>query len=173
MDPRPNLPPELLAACFGLLLVAGAAQLARSYPSDDVVNPAGGGGSSAVESVPPPAQPRRSRPVFVCRHASTVEFADRPCGPAGENRIVEWAAASPAGAAPRTVPPAPGSSTRPRPATEQAPTGLALQVRRCHELRNRLEAIDDRMRQGYSARDAARLWNQWRAAKERLRQAGC
>lgn len=173
MDSRPNPPPELLAACLGLLLVAAAVQVARSTPSDAAPNPTGGGGSSVVESVLPPAQPRRSRPVFVCREASTVVFSDRPCDPAGENRIIEWAAASPAGAVPRTVPPAPKSSTRPRPAAADAATGLVQQVQRCHDLRKQLEAVDDRMRQGYSARDAARLWNQWRAAKERLRQAGC
>jgi hypothetical protein len=41
------------------------------------------------------------------------------------------------------------------------------------QLRARLAAIDDQMRSGYSAREAARLWQRWRETRERLRAQRC
>jgi hypothetical protein len=41
------------------------------------------------------------------------------------------------------------------------------------QLRERLAAIDDQMRSGYSAREAARLWQRWRETRERLRAQRC
>ncbi|MGI9245839.1 MAG: hypothetical protein ACR2I8_03940 [Steroidobacteraceae bacterium] len=49
----------------------------------------------------------------------------------------------------------------------------AAQVAACERLEESLEDIDSRMRAGYSAREAAQLWNRWREAKSRLREAGC
>ena len=175
MRPRRNPAPDPLAACAGLLLIAAAAHFTHAASATEVApNPLGGGGSSVIETVIPIGPSRRSRPVFVCREGSAVTFADRPCAPASENRIVEWADASGnSGAPPRTDPSPARASTRPRPAATPAPTRLTQKVQRCHELKRQLEAIDDRMRQGYSAREAARLWTQWRDARERLRQSGC
>jgi hypothetical protein len=52
------------------------------------------------------------------------------------------------------------------------PTEPAIEDR-CERHQRRLDELNDRMRAGYSAREAARLWQQWRDAKERLRTARC
>jgi hypothetical protein len=174
MRPQRTPPTRVIIACAWLLLGAAAAHLAQAATSVEAPpGPAGGGGSSVVEAALPIGPPRRSRPVFVCHEGNSVTFADRPCDPVSEHRVVEWSAATGDGAVPRTVAPAPKASTRPRLVDDHAPARLAIQVQRCHELRRQLETIDGRMRDGYSAREAARLWSQWRRAKERLRESGC
>jgi hypothetical protein len=44
---------------------------------------------------------------------------------------------------------------------------------RCTALKRQLDELDDRMRTGYSSREAARLWEHRRALKDGLRSAGC
>jgi hypothetical protein len=43
----------------------------------------------------------------------------------------------------------------------------------CARLEQAVEDLDQRLRAGYSAREAGRLWARWREAKERLRDARC
>jgi hypothetical protein len=43
----------------------------------------------------------------------------------------------------------------------------------CTRLQRQLDDLNDRMRAGYSAREAGRLWQRWRDTKERLRTAKC
>ena len=43
----------------------------------------------------------------------------------------------------------------------------------CQKLQATLDSLDSRMRTGYSAREAGRLWERWREAKARLREANC
>jgi hypothetical protein len=45
--------------------------------------------------------------------------------------------------------------------------------RKCTTLQGQLDAVDSRMREGYGARDAARLWNRWRELKEEIRTSAC
>ena len=122
-----------------------------------------------VES-PPAAPASGRRPVFVCEDAGIPVFSDRPCGAALTPRTVSFAA-PPAGAAVSTSPPAPRASTKPLPATER-PAGDKT-AGRCAALRRQLEDLDDRMRTGYTSREAARLWNRWRDLKSRLRTERC
>lgn len=138
-----------------------------------VANPLGSGDSVVLEPAAPPATPHRQRAVYVCQQDGTPVFADRPCGPvvATRNLVV---ATPPAGAAASTTPPAPHASTRPR--QTRAREGAAPAddgASKCAGLRREVEELDDRMRAGYSAREAARLWQRWRDAKERLRKARC
>jgi hypothetical protein len=44
---------------------------------------------------------------------------------------------------------------------------------RCEGLERQLGEVNSRMRAGYSAREAARLWQRWRSLKERLHAARC
>jgi hypothetical protein len=43
----------------------------------------------------------------------------------------------------------------------------------CVKLERQLDELNGRMRAGYSAREAARLWQRWRDTKERLRTGRC
>jgi hypothetical protein len=139
-------------------------------PTEEISNPAGGD-SPVIEQVEPPAPPRARRLVYACRDGSIPMFSDRPCGDRSDTRQLPTAPAT-AGRAPSTLAPAPVAATRPiaKPAprrTERVPPD------RCQRLEEQLAVIDDRMRQGYSARAAARLWQRWREAKARLRDAQC
>lgn len=116
-----------------------------------------------------------TRPVYSCVEDGVPVLADRPCavGPADARHFVLRTPPTPGEeptTAPRGAPPARmhDAATAPRaparPGTEAAP---------CQRLRQRLDALDERMRQGYRAREAGRLWDQRRGLKQGLRAAGC
>jgi len=148
-------------------------------PASDPVppSPLGGGASVSLQPAPPPAAPQRQRAVFVCQVAGVPTFADRPCGDATVLRAIAVAppgsSAGP-GTAATTDPPVPSAGTRPRPIRpgEAAAPAPPAEVR-CQVLRRQLDDLNDRMRAGYSAREAARLWNRWRAIKDRLHAGRC
>jgi len=158
------------------LTAAGLAclTLAAGATSDPpVASPLGGGQSVTLEPAPPPANLRRHRAVFVCQESGVPVFADRPCGSANETRSLVIATPRP-GAAASTTPPLPSASTRPRPATPKVSTNVApVPENACAKLQRQLDELNDRMRAGYSAREAARLWQRWRDTKERLRNGRC
>ena len=138
-----------------------------------VADPLGGGQSVTLEPAPPPANPRRHRAVFVCHEDGAPVFADRPCGSTSETRSLVIATPPP-GAAASTTPPAPAASTRPRPAVPKTSTNVVpTPENACAKLQRQLDELNDRMRAGYSAREAARLWQRWRDTKERLRTGRC
>ena len=138
-----------------------------------VTDPPGSGDSVALEPAPVQAAPRRHRAVFVCHEGGVPVFADRPCGSATmtRNLVVD---APRSGAPSTTTPAAPRASTRPRAVTgsSTAVPGDAVNAK-CATLQRQLDALNDRMRAGYSAREAARLWQRWRDTKDRLRTSGC
>jgi hypothetical protein len=95
-----------------------------------------------------------------------------------------------AGAAPtpsQTPQPAPTWRTRPifvcghavpvifsdRPCGTSAETKQVEADERCRKLRDERERLDDRMRAGYTAREAARLWNRWREVGAQIYAARC
>jgi hypothetical protein len=161
--------------CAATLIVAGALAfmpLHRGVADGAATHPIGGGESVRLEPVAVPAPPRTERPVYVCLDASPVIFSDRPCGPVTERRTVLVDAAGP-GRTATTVPAIPRAATRPRPRRAPAAEDPEPRDDRCQRLRDQLEKIDDRMRSGYTAREAARLWNRWREAKARLRSERC
>jgi hypothetical protein len=143
-----------------------------------VDTPSGGGGSVVLEPVRPPAQPTR-RLVYSCATPGHVTFSDRPCGPAPQVRELKVAAPAPvaAGAVPdlakaRQAPPATTRPTTHR-ETDDASAGVDEHAMTCGKLRATLDDVDARMRAGYSAREAGRLWERWREAKARLHEANC
>jgi len=167
------------AAVLGALMLA--APLASGSPSGPTAGTPSSGDDEPQETTaegrqarpdvePPPAS--RGRLVFVCDDAGTPVFADRPCGPSLTPRSVSFT--SPAsGAAVSILPPVPRATTRPRrvPAADARPGGTA--VDRCTSMRRQLDELDERMRAGYTSREAARLWNRWRELKARLRSQKC
>jgi hypothetical protein len=138
--------------------------------TEAVTSPAGGGGSSVIERVAPPR--RTKRLVYICRDGSIPMFSDRPCGDDGRARRLDLAVPMSAGSAPSTQVPAPSATTRPINAPAP-PRAAPAEPDRCTRLEEAIAAIDARMRQGYSAREAAGLWERWRAAKAKLRDARC
>lgn len=159
---------RLLAATFaGIVMVGWAASDPPGTP------PLGGGDSVRLEPVSPPASPRRQRPIFVCRDGGVPAYSDRPCSPLAEPRALTVAMPE-GGAATTTIPPAPRASTRPRRQPQwQESTLRPVTDSRCDTLERQLDQLNDRMRTGYSAREAARLWQRWRDLKERIRTARC
>jgi hypothetical protein len=144
--------------------------------------PTGGGGSVVLEPVPP-SESRRTwrRLVYTCTSPGLVVFSDRPCGPVPIVHEVKGHgprdAPGTAGASATVVPPKPAASTRPAPFDAQSgrndDDATAQRDATCRRLQDAVRSLDDRMRAGYSAREAALLWSRWREAKERLREADC
>jgi hypothetical protein len=158
------------------LLVAGLICIlcADAAPVDGApTGTAQDGGSVAPDATGPKAAPRQQRAVFVCQDGGIPVFADRPCGAAAEARTLS-VETSRAGAPASTAPREPRATTRPlrNPrASAEAPQSAADD--RCVVLQRQLDEINGRMRSGYSAREAARLWQRWREARERVRAARC
>jgi len=120
----------------------------------------------------------RIRVIYTCRDDGAVVFSDRPCGEVTTRRSIAFAPDA-AGSVPDTVARAPSAATRPKPRTSErepsddATHNMETARERCGTLQGQLDTVDARMRGGYSAREAAQLWNRWRDLKERLRDARC
>jgi hypothetical protein len=155
--------------------------------------PISGGDAVTLEPVPgpaaPPPAPTRRR-VFTCVTPELTIFSDRPCGPSPDVREVHWppgdasarSGAGPAVAAradrersPRTNAVS-GESSRSA-ARDERDDSVEREAREraaaCARLEQAVQDLDQRLRAGYSAREAGRLWARWREAKERLRDARC
>lgn len=162
----------LQAACLWVPCASSAAQSEPAAVPAAHAQPLGGGGSGVLEPVPPPAAPRQRRQVYVCRDAGAPVYTDRPCGPSPAIHELRFGLPVPGGAVSLSPQP-PAASTRPRVLPSPAADGVTPAQARCTQLHERLAAIDDQMRSGYSAREAARLWQRWRETRERLRAQRC
>ena len=148
-----------------------AAAHAASGPSrspEEPFDPAADSQSSAIE---PKAPPRAKRLVYACREGATPTFSDRPCGEDEHRRLLQVPSPKPGGG-PSTQRAAAPATTRPI-AARTPRRVIPDPPDRCARLEEQLASIDARMRQGYSAREAARLWQRWRDAKARLRAMRC
>jgi len=173
-----NSPASRSIACNACLLVGCAAFVVTwnaSGAQGVAAHPGVGGGTVQAGPVASTAPSRRTRPIFVCRTQGVVIFSDLPCGPAGEERSLRIAEPAPGGTV--TTAPAPArAATRPRPEPREpgARDSRTLGVDdRCRRLRDQRDALDDRMRSGYSAREAAKLWNRWRELDAEIYAARC
>jgi hypothetical protein len=162
----------LHAACLLLPFLVAGAQPVQDLADSPPAQPLGGGGSGVLEPVPTPDPSRQPRKVYVCRESGVPVFTDRPCGPGAATHEIDFAATG-AGRSASLAPQAPLASTRPR--VEPAPARETVNVdqARCVALRERLADIDGKMRAGYSAREAARLWQRWRDTRAQLRARRC
>ena len=174
--PRPAV--RLLLTTFFMLLQSTSSRAASTLLLPIVDALPGGGGSVVVEPVKQRAQPTR-RLVYSCVTPGHVTFADRPCGPAPNVRELKVAAPAPAaaGAAPDLAKTrqAPTTSKREAPAMANAGDSADGDKRAttCQKLQAALDDVDSRMRAGYSAREAGRLWERWRETKARLHESHC
>jgi hypothetical protein len=145
-------------------------------------SPTAAGGAVVLETSPGRAAPAlRHRRVFTCVTTNLVIFADRPCGPEPGLRdlVVVAPATAAAGQVARVTPEPATASTRPAAhppvdvdrVTDDESAGDAGAT--CGRLEDAVRKLDDRMRTGYSAREAGRLWGRWREARARLREAEC
>ena len=155
---------------LGLVLAGALAEAAVDLPAPD-----NAAGSVPVTRTPPSSQqsaPQRTqRLVFSCREPDIVIFSDRPCGRSALRRNLEVLTPASPGRPPTTEPAPAKAVTKVAAREETSPRDERAD--RCQKLRRAVDAIDDRMRTGYSAREAPRLWQQWRDAKERLHDAHC
>lgn len=92
-----------------------------------------------------------------------------------EHEVSLQLSSSAGGASSTTTPAKPAAATRPRaePALKQDTVAADPTARRCRGLREQLDKLDDRMRTGYPAREAARLWNRWRELKAEIYAGRC
>jgi hypothetical protein len=170
-----RIPPLLpLRSAIGLLVVLALAAGAEAPAPPAVTN-----GSGATAAGPDKTAPhvtatpvRRKRSVFVCDDAGTPMYTDRPCGPDFAKRSIRFELPG-TGQAASTVPNAPQASTRPRVRQPDRNAGADVAAERCTALRRQLDELDDRMRTGYSSREAAKLWERRRDLKDHLRGASC
>jgi hypothetical protein len=151
---------------------------ADALPLPVVATPTGGGGSVVLEPVKQRAQPTR-RLVYSCVAPGLVTFSDRPCGPLPTVRELQLDPPSPAaaGTSPELGKDTAKASVSRRTVAERdradPDDAAAERVTTCRKLQAMLDDLDSRMRTGYSAREAGRLWQRWRDAKARLHEANC
>ena len=150
---------------------------ARAMPAEDpggapAAEPEGDGPWSSTEPSEVPSPRRAQRLVYTCRDAAIPVFSDRPCGASMHAWRLTLPQSPAGGASPSTRAAPPIAATRP---IVSAPPrrGPVEPPDPCARLTQQLAAIDARMRQGYSAREAARLWQRWRDAKAKLHAARC
>ena len=169
---------RLLLATQAMIFLPTSPHAANALLLPAVDSPTGGGGSVVLEPVKPRAQPTR-RLVYSCVAPGLVTFSDRPCGPLLEVRELKVGVAAPTagGASPELgkarEPSAPGRSNSPARENSDPDDGEVKHAAICQNLQAELDSLDSRMRTGYSAREAGRLWDRWREAKARLREANC
>lgn len=162
----------LQAVCLLLPCSSTGAQSEPEAAAASPAQPLGGGGGGVLDLASPTEPSRPKRRVYVCRDAGAPVFTDRPCGLSASVHEIPIAAPG-AGGAVSLAPQAPPASTRPRVMPAPAADAVTSAQARCKALRERLAVIDDQMRSGYSAREAARLWQRWRDARARLRAQHC
>jgi len=119
-----------------------------------------------------PTPSRRHRPIFVCQGARPVIFSDRPCGQFTETRDVSFVEPGPGRAATVARPPAP-ASTRPRSESRPSDAQPDERAARCQRLLDQRDRLNARMREGYSARQSAQLWNRWRELAAEIYAGRC
>ena len=150
-------------ACFGFI----GASLAAEAPGET-----GPRAPVAAAAPAPLAASRTHRLVYSCRDGNVPMFADRPCGEAALLRSLDVYTPAQSGRPPTTVAEPAKATTRP---AVRETRGRAVQdaADKCERLQKSLDDVDDRMRAGYPARQAAQLWQRWRDARAAVREAGC
>jgi hypothetical protein len=170
--------PIVVVFATALLTLSVAAAAAGRDTTHVVSSPTGGAGTVVLEPPPDRPVPRPlHRIVFSCVTPGLVTFSDRPCGPLPERREITVAPAAgrdgeaPSVAASRQPASRPNETVGP---TVREDHSLAeARERTCAQLRHAVESLDRQMRAGYSAREAPRLWDRWREAREHVRESGC
>jgi len=134
-------------------------------------------GSVRPQPVPPRAR-ATSRLVYSCIEPGLITYADRPCSPAAAQRQLQvLTPVSRAGEAPDVEKTATDAADNRRAAAAKADAdaarAAAQRAATCARLEAAVDEVDSQMRAGYPAREAGRLWERWREARARLREARC
>jgi hypothetical protein len=165
-----------LAAFFVCSLFFATAQSAEVLPDPRVDAAPDNAGSVRPQPVPPRAR-TTSRLVYSCIEPGLITYADRPCGPASARRQLKvLTPSSPAGEAPdieKTTTTADDRRAAAAKADANAARAAAQRAENCARLEAAVDEVDSQMRAGYPAREAGRLWERWREARARLRDARC
>ena len=178
MDRTTHATLRTLALALVAWSVAGVPPASSADADRPPANPAGGGGTVILEPVAAPSVQRKQRTVFVCAEDGAPVYSDRPCGPIVAIRELDVSEPGPgpgSGQASSTLRAEPTATTRPlvQRAALESPRRDPDENDRCNELHQQLDAVDEQMRAGYSARQAARLWNRWRDLKARIHASRC
>lgn len=186
MDRTTHATLRTLALALVAWSVAGVPPASSADADRPPANPAGGGGTVILEPVAAPPVQRKHRKVFVCAEDGAPVYSDRPCGPIvaireldvsepGPGSGSESESGSGSGQASSTLRAEPTATTRPlvQHVALESPRHERDENDRCNELHQQLDAVDEQMRAGYSARQAARLWNRWRDLKARIHASRC
>ena len=152
------------AACLGIAGADVAAQVSGTPESNAAV---------AAATPAPPTATRSHRLVYSCRDGSVPMFSDRPCGEASLLRSLDVYTPAQSGRPPTTAAEPAKATTRPATVRESRVRTLQDAAEKCAHLQKNLDEVDDRMRAGYPARQAAQLWQRWRDARTAVREAGC
>ena len=163
--------------CAAVSLCITAVHAAQVLP-EPAVDPAAGNAGSVQ---PQPLEPRArtsSRLVYSCIEPGLVTYADRPCGITASRRELKVRTpAIAAGAAPDLSTAASTAADQRRAADSRADAAAARaaaeRAETCQKLETAADEIDSKMRAGYPAREAGRLWDRWRDTRARLREARC
>jgi len=157
-----------------LVTIAHSAQVLPEPVVDAAVD-----GAGSVQ--PAPLQPRARttrRLVYSCIEPGLVTYSDRPCSPVAVRRELKvLTPAVTAGEAPDVDEANPGAAAQRRAAAAKADAIAARaaieRAATCAKLEAAVDEVDSLMRAGYPAREAGRLWERWREARARLREARC
>jgi hypothetical protein len=163
----------LLAILLLPAALPAQAQAAQVLPLPAVDSPQGAGRAVVLEPAPVRAAVTR-RTIFTCITPELVTYSDRPCGPLADTRQLRTV--TPAGAEIRadpTRPQPPPLAARQRDEAAGSSEPATAREQACARLQQDVAELDQRMRAGYSAREAGRLWERWREARTRLRDADC
>ncbi len=170
----------LAAAAAAAWQFATPALSAQVLPQPAVDTAVESAGSVIPEPVRGRARPT-TRLVYTCVTPGLVTFADRPCGPAAQQRELKLDLPQPAAAAAGesssiAEPTAAAAKARRDTAAKAdaaAASAAADRAATCLRLEAALDEVDSQMRAGYPAREAGRLWERWRGARASLREARC
>lgn len=158
---------SLLVVCAAFLGIAGAAVAAETSGAAQT-NPA----VTATAPVPQTAT-RSHRLVYSCLDGQVPTFSDRPCGGTSLLRSLDVYTPEQSGRPPTTAAEPAKAATRPATVRDSRVRTPQDATEKCEHLQKNLDEVDDRMRAGYPARQAAQLWQRWRDARAAVREAGC
>ena len=169
-----RIAPAALIVCSLFFVSARSAQVLPAPRVDAATDTAG-----SVQ--PQPVQPRArttTRLVYSCIEPGLIIYSDRPCSPAAAQRQLKvLTPVGPAGEAPDVEKAATAAADKRRAAAAKADASAARaateRAETCEKLAAAVDAVDSQMRAGYPAREAGRLWDRWREARARLREARC
>ncbi len=132
--------------------------------------PAAGAGPRLAQPAARGTHARRL--VYTCREQDVPVYADRPCGETAPPRSLDVYTPPQDGRPPTTIAEPAKVATRPA-ARDREARQLQQAAEKCQRLQEALDEVDDRMRAGYPARQAAQLWQRWRTARAAVRESGC